>query len=189
MRRLIQTVALSAFVVVPVARADDTAKPPAVGQPKPPLALVDAFKGMTGTWACKGKFQNMDGSGKMMDSKSTMVLQSALDGFAYSGDYRVEKNAVLPKGMKGQMFWSYDAATTKLVEFYADSVGGLGHGTSDGLKGDTVVWDEDGVMMGKANKSRTTMKRVSSHEITLTSEMQAPDGKWATLGSDTCKKQ
>jgi hypothetical protein len=190
MRRLIQTaVILSAFAVAPKAVADDTAKPSAEGPPKPPAALVDAFKGMTGTWACKGKFQTMDGSGKMMDSKSTMVLKSALDGFAYSGDYRVEKNAVLPNGMKGQMFWSYDAANNKLVEFYADSFGGLGHGTSDGLKGDTVVWDEDGVMMGKANKSRTTTKRVSAHELTLTFEMQAPDGKWATLGSDACKKQ
>jgi hypothetical protein len=189
MRRLIQTaVVLCSVVLVPKALADDSAKPPAEGPPKPPPALVDAFKGMQGSWACKGKFQSMDGSGKMMDSKSTMVLKSALDGFAYSGDYRIEKNAMLPTGMKGQMFWSYDAANNKLVEFYADSFGGIGRGTSDGLKGDSVVWDEDGVMMGKANKSRTTVKRVSAHEIALTFEMQSPDGKWATMGTDSCKK-
>ena len=190
MPRLMKTlVFLFTLAVLPNALADDAGKPPGEMQPKPPPALTEAFQNMTGTWACKGKFQTMDGTGKMMDSKSTMVLKSALDGFAYSGDYRVEKNAVLPNGMKGQMFWSYDAANKKLVEFFADSFGGLGHGTSDGLKGDTVVWEEDGVMMGKANKSRTTTKRVSAQELTLTFEMQAPDGTWAKLGSDACKKQ
>jgi hypothetical protein len=190
MRRPLQTaLVLCTLAVAPKALADDAGTPPAEMQPKPPAALTEAFRGMTGTWACKGKFQTMDGSGKTMDSKSTLVLKPALDGFAYSGDYRLEKNAVLPSGMKGQMFWSYDAANKKLVEFFADSFGGLGRGTSDGLQGDTIVWDEDGVMMGKANKSRTTTKRVSAQELTLTVEMQGPDGAWATVGSDVCKKQ
>lgn len=188
MRQLIQAaLVLSTVALVPRALADDKAKPPAEMQPKPAQVLVDAFKGMTGTWSCKGKFEKMDGSGQM-DSKSSMILKPALDGFAYSGDYRVEKNAMLPNGMKGQMYWSYDSANNKLVEFYADSYGGVGRGTSDGLKGDSVVWDEDGVMMGKTNKSRTTVKRVSAHEITLTFEMQTPDGKWSTMGTDSCKK-
>jgi hypothetical protein len=189
MRPLSQAAAvLFACVLAPMAFAEDTAKAPAEAPPKPAPALVDAFKGMTGTWACKGKFQTMDGSKKMLDSRSTMVLAAAIDGFAYSGDYRVEKNAALPNGMKGQMFWSYDSASKKLVEFYADSFGSVGNGTSDGLKGDTVVWDEEGVMMGQAYKSRTTTKRVSPHELTLTFEFQSPDGSWATVGSDVCKK-
>ncbi len=190
MRRLIQTaVVLSTFVVARGALADDKPGPAAEAQPKPAPALVEAFQGMTGTWVCKGKFQRMDGSGQTTESKSTLILKPALDGFAYSGDYRLEKNAALPNGMKGRMFWSYDAANKKLVEFFADSFGGVGRGTSDGLKGDTIVWEEDGVMMGKANRSRTSTKRISAQEVVLTSEMQAPDGTWATLGSDTCKKQ
>jgi hypothetical protein len=189
MRRLTQfAIALCTIVLVPVAFADDKAKPPAEAQPKPAPALVEAFKGMTGTWACKGKFQKMDGSGEM-DGQSTMVMKSALDGFAYSGDYKVAKNAMLPNGMKGQMFWSYDAASNKLVEFYADSYGGVGRGTSDGLKGDSIVWDEDSVMMGKATKSRTTVKQISPKEISLTFEMDAGGGKWTTMGRDSCKKQ
>ena len=187
MRRVTQTaIALSTLMLVPLALADDKAKPP-MEMPKPAAALTDAFKGMTGTWACKGKFQKMDGSGEMA-SKSNMVMKSELNGFAYSGEYKVEKNAMLPSGMKGQLFWSYDSANNKLVEFYADSVGGVGRGTSDGLSGDTTVWDEDGVMMGKASKSRTTLKRISPKEITLTFENQT-DGKWVQLGVDSCKKQ
>jgi hypothetical protein len=188
MRKLTQAaLVLSTLTLVPLALADDKAKPNAEAPPKPAPALVDAFKGMAGTWACKGKFQKMDGSGEM-DSQSTMVLRSELDGFAYSGSYQIAKNAMLPNGMKGQLFWSYDAANNKLVEFFADSYGGIGRGTSDGLKGDVVVWEEDGVMMGKANKSRTTMTRVGPKEIALLFEMQT-DGKWSTAGRDSCKKQ
>ncbi len=185
MRRFLRTAfVLSSVVLVPRALADDKAKPPEA--PKPAPALVGAFKGMTGTWNCKGKFQKMDGSGTM-DSKSSMVLKSTLDGFAYSGDYHVDKNAMLPNGMKVQMLWAYDAANNKLIEFYADSYGGIGHGISDGLKGDSVVWDETGVMMGKANKSRETVKQISAKEIMLTFEMET-DGKWSTMGTDNCKK-
>jgi len=188
MRKLTQAaLVLSTVVLLPAAFADDKAKPHPEA-PKPAPALVDAFKGMTGTWACKGKFQKMDGTGEM-DSQSTMVMRSELDGFGYSGTYQVAKSAMLPNGMKGQMYWVYDAANSKLVEFFADSYGGMGRGTSDGLKGDDVVWDEDGVMMGKANKSRTTVTRVGPNEITLTFELQTSDGKWAPLGRNSCKKQ
>jgi hypothetical protein len=187
MRRLTQTaLVLSTVVLVPLAFADDNAKSPAEF-PKPAPALVEVFKPMTGTWACKGKFQKMDGSGEL-DSKSTMVLKSALDGFAYSGEYRVDKNAMLPNGMKGQNYWTYNSATKKLVEFFADSLGSVGTGTSDGLNGDTVIWDENGAMMGQPAKSRTTVKRIGPKEITLTFEMFR-NGAWTTIGSDACKKQ
>jgi hypothetical protein len=188
MRRFVElAVALATVALVPRAWGEDPAKAPGEMQPKPALALVEAFQGMTGSWTCKGKFQAMDGSGKTLDSKSGLVLKQALDGFAYSGDYRLEKNPALPGGMKGQTYWTYDSANKKLIEFYADSFGNLGHGTSDGLKGDTIVWEEEGVTMGRATKSRTTVRRVSEKQITLTSEMQT-DGKWATLGTDTCTK-
>jgi hypothetical protein len=188
MPRLLPTaLVVSTLALVPLARADDGGKPTPEGAPKPAPALVDAFKGMTGTWACKGKAPKMDGSG-MLDTKSTMVLKSTLGGFAYSGDVTVEKNAMLPEALKVQLYWSYNSATNKLVEFFADSFGGLGHGTSEGLTGDTLVWDEDVVMMAKANKAKTTVKRNGPKEIALTFDMQT-DGKWTTLGTNSCKKQ
>ncbi len=186
MRRLAQTALLvSSLTLVPLARADDKAKPSAQ-MPKPAPALVDAFKGMTGTWVCKGQFQKMDGSGTL-ESSSTMVLKPTVDGFAYTGDVTVANNAMLPKGMQVQLVWSYNAATKKLVEFFVDSVGGIGHGTADGVVGDTVVWDEDAVMMGKAAKSRTTVKMAPS-QVDLTFDVQT-DGKWSTVGTNSCKKK
>jgi Protein of unknown function (DUF1579) len=188
MRRLTKTaLVLSTVALAPLAVGEEKATPPPPELPKPAPALIDAFKPMTGTWACRGKAQKMDGTGELA-SRSTLVLKSALDGFAYSAEYQVEKNATLPNGMKGRNYWTYDVATEKLVEFFADSLGTVGRGTSDGLKGDTVVWDETGAMMGQPAKSRTTVKRIGPKEVTLTVEMFR-DGKWVAIGSDACKKQ
>jgi hypothetical protein len=174
-------------MLIAPALAQEKAKPSPDLQPKPAPALVDAFREMTGTWVCKGKFQPMDGSGEM-PSKSTMTVRVLLDGFAYAGEYQVEKNPVLPNGMRGASFWTYDAAYNKLVELYADSFGNVGRGTSDGLAGDAVVWDQEAVMAGKIARTRTSVKRVSPTVITLTFDLQT-DGKWATMGVDTCTKQ
>ena len=166
--------------------ANDKPKPAAVQTPKPAPALVDAFKVMTGTWACKGKFKKPDGTDS--DGSSTMVITSELDGFTYSGAYQVPKSEMLPAGMQGQLFWSYDSANRRLVEFFADSLGAIGHGTSEGLKGDTVVWEEDEVLMGQPKKVRTTVKRLSPTEMSLTFDTPG-SGTWVNMGSNTCKKQ
>jgi hypothetical protein len=184
MHRLIRSgLLLSSLVLAPVARADDKGPHAA---PKPAQALTDAFQGMAGTWTCKGKFPKMDGSGTM-ESKSTMVLKPVLNGFAYSGDVTVEKNAILPGGLKQELHWSYNPATHQLVEFFFDSYGDVGSGTSDGMSGDTTVWAEDAVMMGEAGKSRTTVKRIGPKEVLLTFETQK-DGTWSTWGTKSCKK-
>jgi Protein of unknown function (DUF1579) len=182
MRRLTQVLWMTSGLALAVDGRADAAN----ALPTPAPALVDAFRGMTGTWNCDGKFQKMDGSGTL-DSKSTMVLTAAVGGFGYSGDVTVAATAQMPNGMKEQMFWSYNSATKKLVEFFVDSFGTLGHGTSDGRTVDTIVWDEDVVMMGKAAKFRTTVKSTGANALVLTFDTQT-DGKWATLGTNTCTK-
>jgi len=169
------------------AYAEDGAKPVPQMLPKPAPALVDAFKGMTGTWACKGTFPKKDGSGTLT-SMSTMVVESTVDGFAYTGDVVVEKTPLFPTSIRQRFSWAYNPVTHKLVEFFVDSFGGVGHGTSDGLVGDTVVWEEDSVKMGKPTKSRTSVKRIGPEEITVTFDFQL-DGKWSTAGTKSCKKQ
>jgi hypothetical protein len=183
MRRLVQTaLVVCTFGLVPLARADDAAKP---ALPKPAQALVDAFKSMTGTWACKGRFPKKDGSGTL-ESNSTMVIKPILNGFAYSGEVTVAKGTMMPVDFQQQFVWSYNAVTKKLVQYYVDSFGGTGQGTSDGLVGDTVIWDEETVKMGTPTKSRTTV-RISPTEVDLTFDFQM-DGKWATVGTKSCTK-
>jgi hypothetical protein len=187
-RTIAGAVLLCALALSPIASAADKPKPsPSHNKPTPSPTLVAAFQGMTGVWDCKGKFKKMDGSGDM-DSQSTMVISAELDGFTYSGAYEVPKSDMMPAGMKGQLFWSYDSSSNKLVEFFADSYGGIGSGTSDGLKNDTVVWDENEVLMGQPKRVRTTLKRVNPREITLSFDSDA-NGTWVNMGSNTCKKQ
>jgi hypothetical protein len=174
------------LAVAPLALAAGKAKPALPPKPQPAPALVDAFAGMTGTWTCKGKFKKPDGT--EVDSSSTMVITAELDGFTYSGAYQVPKSDTLPAGMQGQMYWSYDSANKKLVEFFADSLGGIGRGTSEGLKGDSVVWNEDQVLMGQPKRMRTTVKRVSPTEMSLTFDAEG-NGTWVNLGSNSCKKE
>jgi hypothetical protein len=179
-------VLVAALALSAPAHAEDAAKTPRM-LPKPAATHVDAFKGMTGTWACKGTFQKRDGSGTLT-STSTMVVESTVDGFAYRGDVVVEKTPQFPSTIRQQFSWAYDPITKKLVEFYVDSFGGVGHGTSDGLVGDTVVWDEDAVKMGQPTKSRTSVKHIGPGEVSLTFDFQL-DGKWSTAGTKNCKKQ
>lgn len=187
LRRLTETaLILFCLVLAPLARADDKAGPPPGRQSKPAQALVDAFNGMVGTWACSAKFQKMDGTGTT-DSQSTMVVSAMLDGYGYTGVVTVEKNARLPRPLQQQFYWTYNAATKTLVELVADNYGDIGQGTSPGLSGDTVIWTEESVMMGRATQSRTTVKKVSPTEVSLTFDAQA-DGKWATFGTKSCKK-
>ena len=47
----LRTLLLCNLALVPLALADDKAKASAPPRPQPAPALVDAFKGMTGTWA------------------------------------------------------------------------------------------------------------------------------------------
>jgi hypothetical protein len=182
MRRFTQAALMTSGIALFVVGAADAANT----LPTPAPVLVDAFQGTAGTWSCDGKFQKMDGSGTT-DSKSTMVVTSTAGGFAYSIDVTVGPSALFPNGIKVQMVWSYNSATKKLVEFFVDSFGALGNGTSDGRTGDSTVWDEDVVRMGKSTKSRTTVKTSSATALLLTFEMQT-DGKWATLGTKTCTK-
>jgi hypothetical protein len=178
---------VAALALFGSAHAEDAAKPAPRMLPKPATALVDAFKGMTGTWACKGTFKKKDGSGTPT-STSTMVIASTVDGFAYAGDVVVAKTPQFPTTIRQQFSWAYDPVAKSLVEFFVDSFGGVGHGTSDGLVGDTVTWDEDKAMMGRAVKARTSVKRVGAKEVEFTFDFQL-DGKWSTVGTKSCKKQ
>ena len=161
------------------------AKPP---QPKPNPALVEAFKDMSGTWSCTGSMDNPQSPGTQVKTKAEMKIAPELDGFAYSGNYRLEKNAAMPAGMKAHLHWGWDDAKGKLVELGFDNVGSTWSGTSDGQKADTVVWAEEGAMMGQPAKTRTTVTRKGSKEMTVVSEIDNK-GAWQKMGEDHCKKK
>jgi len=176
---------LAATVFASLALADEAKKPagppPA---PKPEAILTATFKPDVGTWNCSGMMKAGD---KELPTKSQFILRSELDGFLYGGEFQVGKSAELPTGMKGHIHWAWDPGSKKLVEFGVDSMGNVFRGTSDGLQGDTAVWNEEGTYEGKPVKTRTTVKRSGGKEMTVTSEMDM-NGTWTKMGEDHCKK-
>ncbi|HVP59294.1 MAG TPA: hypothetical protein VMT11_01920 [Myxococcaceae bacterium] len=157
-------------------------------RPKPNPALTEAFKDLSGTWACTGTMDNPQSPGSQVQTKSEMKIAPEVDGFAYSGSYRMEKNAAVPAGMKGILKWGWDEVRGKLVEFGFDNMGSSWLGTSEGQKGDTVVWAEEGAMMGQPAKTRTTVTRKGPREMTVVSEVENK-GAWQKMGEDHCKKK
>jgi hypothetical protein len=179
---------LAAVVLsLPALAQDSGAAGQAPPKPKPAPALTEAFKDMAGTWGCTGSMDNPQKPGTQVPTKSEMKLSSEVDGFAYSGHFKGEKNAAMP-AFKAHMQWSYDASKQKLVEFGVDSLGSAWTGTSDGMKDGVVIWSEEGAMMGQPAKTRTTVTRKSAKEITVVTEIDNK-GAWQKMGEDHCKKK
>src|SRR5262249_48674245 len=86
-------------------------------------------------------------------------------------------------------YWGYDAAEKKFVELGVDNGGTYMHGTSDGPQSGVWVWNEEGTMMGKKMKSRTTVTQKTPDTTQVKSEMEAEPGKWIPMGEDDGKKQ
>lgn len=156
--------------------------------PKPSPALTEAFKDMAGTWSCTGSMDNPLAPGTQVKTQAEMKIARDLDGFAYSGNYRMEKSPAMPTPMKVRLSWGWDAAKQKLVEFGFDNIGSSWVGTSDGMKDGAIVWAEEGAMMGQAARTRTTVTRKGPAEITVVSEMENK-GAWQKMAEDRCKKK
>ncbi|HXN41502.1 MAG TPA: DUF1579 family protein [Myxococcaceae bacterium] len=153
-------------------------------KPAPELAKLNS---MAGSWKCTSKMHMPPEMGGEQTGKSTMTIKKDLNGYWVVGNWKMEKTKTMPT-MNGTIYWGYDTADKKFVELGVDSTGSYMHGTSAGPQGGTWVWDEDGVMMGKKNKTRTTVNQKSPSATEIKFEMEAEPGKWVPMGEDSCKK-
>ncbi|TMB25669.1 MAG: hypothetical protein E6J62_21290 [Deltaproteobacteria bacterium] len=62
------------------------------------------------------------------------------------------------------------------------------HGTADASDGDKVVWNEEGTMMGKPSKTRTTVTMKGKSALDLAFDAQGEGGTWAPMGKESCTK-
>jgi len=153
---------------------------------KPPTEIRE-LNDMVGNWKCDSKMHMPPDMGGEQETKSTMTIKKALDGYWLTGDWKSEKTKKMPS-MKGTMIWGYDPVDKRFVEMGVDSTGAMWHGTSTGLQNDKRIWNEEGVMMGKKAKMRTTVTQKGTKEVTVVAEMEAEPGKWVPMGEDHCKK-
>jgi len=165
----------------------DAAKGPQGGMPRPDPALTKAFGNSVGTWRCNGKMMlPKEMGGREVSSRSSMTIRKELGGFAYTGDWKSEKNEAFP-GMQGKMTWTYDAGTKKLIECSVDSMGDVMRGEAEPSEDGKMVWNEEGTMMGKPSKTRTTVTMKGKNQLDLAFDTQG-DGGWAPMGKDSCTK-
>jgi hypothetical protein len=192
--KLIASLAAVAFAIgspSALAREESDAKkstgaasmPPAT--PPPEMAK---FNSMAGTWKCTSKMHLPPEMGGEQTGKSTMTIKKDMNGYWMVGQWKTEKTKTMPE-MKGTIYWGYDTADKTFVEVGLDSTGSLMRGTSEGPQDGKWVWNEDGVMMGKKTKSRTTVTQKSPNATQVNTEIESEPGKWVPMGEDDCKKQ
>ena len=196
---MIRIATLSVLALALSARAQETKQPatqpgaqsgtpPAMPAPKPDPALAEAFQDAVGNWRCSGQMSMPpDMGGGQVQTRSRMSIRPESGGFAYAGEFRMEKTKSFP-GMKGKILWTYDPAAKKFYELAVDDGGGVMRGESDGMKDGKMTWAEEGAMMGKACKLRTTIINKSKDEIEIQMERQGDGGTWTPMGKDSCKK-
>ncbi len=157
--------------------------PPAT--PPPEMAK---FNSMAGAWKCMSKMHLPPEMGGEQSGKSTMTIKKDMNGYWMVGQWKTEKTKTMPE-MKGTIYWGYDTVDKKFVEVGLDSTGSLMRGTSEGPQDGKWVWTEDGVMLGKKSKSRTTVTQKSPNVTEVNTEIESEPGKWVPMGEDDCKKQ
>src|SRR5215831_6303382 len=158
----------------------------AMGAPTPPAELAQ-FNSMTGNWKCSSKMHLPPEMGGEQTGSSTMTIKKETGGYWLVGQWKMAKTKTMPE-TKGTMYWGYDTGEKKFIELGVDSGGGYMRGTSDGPQGGAWLWNEEGSMMGKKMKTRTTDTQKTPDTIEVKSEMEAEPGKWVPMWEDNCKK-
>ncbi len=185
---MVPSARLAALVVVwsaPVLAAEPGTTP---ARPRPNAALTEAFRDLTGApWTCTGEMENPRSPGTQVKTRSEMRIRALVDGFAYAGDRRMEKNAAAPAGEKVALQWVWDEGKGKLLELGVDSSGTTWIGTSDGQKDGVLVWLAEGVTEGQPARVRTTITRKGPREVRVVSELENR-GAWQKIGEDTCRR-
>jgi len=153
-------------------------------KPAPELAKLD---NMIGTWKCVLKMHSPAGQGGDTELKATVVIKKALDGHWLTGTYVTAKSKNSP-AMQENFTWGYNPVEKKYVELAVNSMGGMLQGTADGWEGSRMVWNEEGVMMGKAAKVRTTLTTKSDKDFGLANELETEPGKFVPMADTVCKK-
>jgi len=193
MKLIASLAALTFAIVAPLALAQEKSegkKPTAGGAPMgaiTPPAEMAKLDSMAGTWKCSSKMHLPPEMGGEQSGTSTMTIKKDMSGFWMVGQWKMDKSKTMPE-MKGTIYWGYDPADKKFVEVGVDSTGSWMRGTADAPQNGTWVWNEEGTMMGKKAKTRTTVNQKTPNATQVKMEMEAEPGKWVPMGEDDCKK-
>jgi hypothetical protein len=165
------------LILVPSAHAWQQAPKPA-----PEMSQLAHFEG---TWSCSGKMNDSPmGPGGAMTS--TAEIRRDLGGFWQSGTIKGSMPKQPP--FEGRFHTTYDPAGKRYLMLWVDNMGGWSQTTSPGWKGDTLVYEGESHMGPLSMKSRDTFTRSGAAAMKHVWEAEL-QGKWMTLGEESCKKK
>ena len=161
--------------------AQEKQKPPEMPKPSPEMAKLDFFEG---TWTCEGKMNDspMGPGGKM---SSTVRVRDDLNGHFQSGSVKGTMANMPP--FEGMFHTTYDSGAKQFVMLWVDNMGAWAKSNSSGWQGDKMAFEGEQHMGGQTMKGRDTFMRSGSDTMKHIFEAQM-DGKWMTMGEETCKK-
>jgi len=174
--------ALAALVVAAPLLAED--KP--MGPPKP-APEISQLSYLVGTWNCAGKTFATP-FGPEHATEGVAHAQMALDGFRLVIHYDETKTAASPMPYRVLQVVGYDSAQKVFDSACFDNFGSTCTQTTQGWKGNALVFEGTGLMMGQKSGARDTFTKVSATEMTHKGEMQGADGKWQTGDEETCQR-
>lgn len=169
------------------AAAPAAAPSPAPQAPKPAPEFVQMMKPYEGRWRCETKIPpgSMGPGSPEVIGKTTVKMKRDLDGFFYKGDVEMKKSRTNP-GWKGTLYIGYEPASKQVLITAVDNMGGMTWGTGT-QQGDTIVFNEEGYMMGQKIRSRETMQLKGPKELYHKVEMDMGRG-FQLMGEDNCKR-
>lgn len=158
------------------------AQQPELPKPAPEMEQLAFFQGM---WTCEGKMNDSPmGPGGAM--KSTADIRNDLNGFFQTGTIKGTMAKMPP--FEGRFHTTYDPGSKSFVMLWVDNMGGWAQTTSQGWKGDAMAYEGDMHMGAHTMKGRDTFTKAGPATMKHTMEVQM-DGKWMTMGEETCTKK
>lgn len=151
-------------------------------KPAPEMSQIAYFEG---SWTCQGKM-NESPMGPAGEIQGTAEIKKDLGGFWQSGLIKGTSKNMPP--MEGRFHATYDPAVKQFVMLWVDNMGGWAQSASSGWKGDTLVYEGEAHMGPQKMRARDTFTRSGAGTMKHTWESEI-NGKWMTLGEETCRKK
>jgi hypothetical protein len=174
------TAALAAALLAPAGSPLAAAE----GPPSPAAEMAN-LQIFDGSWTCRGQVPASPmGPGGAIEG--TVVSASDLGGFWQSGTVK-STGAGMPGTMEGMFHMTYDPAVKQYVLLWVDNMGGWSQATSPGWQDDALVFTGTSSMGGHKVNVRDTFRKAADGSLQHDWEAEM-DGKWTSMGSETCTK-
>lgn len=173
---------LSALGILTIASAFVGAAQQGPPKPAPEMAQIAYFEG---NWTCSGKMMESP-MGPAGATTSTAQIRKDMNGHFQTGVIKGQMPNTPP--FEGQFHVTYDGGSKRFVMMWVDNMGGWSQSSSAGWKGETLTWEGEGHMGAMTMKQREAFTKSGPASMKHTSEGEM-NGKWMTLGEESCTKK